>query len=62
MQQEGLISEEEAQTLIQNKEAQASENIQGNYSEGEDYLKDQGLRKEYITWLNLKIEDFFRAN
>ncbi|MGE7942229.1 DEAD/DEAH box helicase family protein [Lysinibacillus xylanilyticus] len=59
LQEEGTISEEEAQMLIEKKEAQANENIQVNYSEGEDYLKAQGLRKEYITWLNIKIEDFF---
>nr|WP_241747191.1 helicase-related protein [Lysinibacillus sphaericus] len=59
LQEEGTISEEEAQMLIEKNEAQANENIQVNYSEGEDYLKAQGLRKEYITWLNIKIEDFF---
>ncbi len=59
LQEEGTISEEEAQMLIEKKEAQANENIQVNYSDGEDYLKAQGLRKEYITWLNIKIEDFF---
>ncbi|WP_400243207.1 DEAD/DEAH box helicase [Niallia sp. JL1B1071] len=55
----GVISKEEAQALIELKETQANETIKLNISDGEDYLKAQGLRKEYITWLNLKIEDFF---
>lgn len=40
------------------KEVQATKTIRVNYSEGEDYLKAQGLRKEYITWLNLKTQNF----
>lgn len=55
----GTISIEEAQALIEIKEEQANNTIKLNTSEGEDYLKAQGLRKEYITWLNLKIEEFF---
>lgn len=55
----GAISKEEAQALIELKETQANNTIKLNTSDGEDYLKAQGLRKEYITWLNLKIEEFF---
>lgn len=41
------------------KENQANESLKSNASEGTDYLKAQSLRKEYVTWLNLKIEEFF---
>lgn len=55
----GLVSEDEAQALKELKENQANESLKSNASEGTDYLKAQGLRKEYVTWLNLKIEEFF---
>lgn len=59
LEEAGAISKEEAQALIEIKDTQANDTIKLNTSEGEDYLKAQGLRKEYITWLNLKIEEFF---
>ncbi len=59
LEEAGAISKEELQALIELKETQAIDMIKVNTSEGEDYLKAQGLRKEYITWLNLKIEEFF---
>lgn len=55
----GVISKEEAHALIELKETQANDTIKLNTSDGEDYLKAQSLRNEYITWLNLKIEEFF---
>ncbi|MFF5995181.1 DEAD/DEAH box helicase family protein [Lysinibacillus sp. KU-BSD001] len=59
MKEAGLVSEVEAQALRELKENQANESLKSNASEGADYLKAQSLRKEYITWLNLKIEEFF---
>lgn len=59
MKEAGLVSEEEAQALRELKENQANNLIKFNASEGADYLKAQSLRKEYITWLNLRIEEFF---
>lgn len=59
LEEAGVISKEEAQALIELKETQANDKIKLNTSDGEDYLKAQSLRKEYITWLNLKIEEFF---
>lgn len=59
MKEVGLVSEEEAQALKELKENNANDSIKSNVSEGADYLKAQSLRKEYITWLNIKIEEFF---
>ncbi|MDQ0176497.1 DEAD/DEAH box helicase [Bacillus chungangensis] len=58
----GALSEEDAQILIKSRELEAQNKVNKNYEEFHDIVMAETLRQDYINWLNLKVEDFFKTS
>lgn len=58
----GAINEAEAELLKRNAESKAQSTVNQNFDNFHDRIVSTALRGDYINWLNLKVEEFFKSS
>ncbi|PAD85454.1 hypothetical protein CHH55_23250 [Niallia circulans] len=62
MKENGLLNEIQAKTLIDQIENNSQLEYDNSLEDFHDLLLAESLRKDFLNWLNLKIEDFFKVS